>query len=249
VLFRRSLSLFVVLVSLIATGMAADAKSNIFTITVAPPTATKDLQVRYYLGGQFGGFSASSSATSADNKIVIQTLHDNTPATSFKAIAFAPGCQIVTFSVDDLSSGNREGQFECQKLPTTLLQGRVPLSGLSGAEGKDLQVTVLYVCNWAPQFFNMGQGAISPLFVAKTTVGTDGSFSFELPDFASDPLWSTLSNDAALNFYLIDAATGAPLTALTPPGALSPGNSLKVGTGYPGEMQFSLTSQTATAAK
>lgn len=248
-LFRRSLALIVVLASLTATCAAADAKNNIFTITVVPPTATKDLQVRFYLGGQFGGFSASSSATGGDNKIVIQTSHDNTPATSFKAIAFAPGCQFVTFNVDDLSSGNREGQFECQKLPTTLLQGRVPLSGLPGAEGKDLQVTVLYVCNWAPQFFGMGQGAISPLFVAKTTAGTDGSFSFELPDFASDPLWATLSKDAALNFYLVDAATEAPLTALIPPAALSQGNALKVGTGYPGEMQFSLPSQSATPAK
>jgi hypothetical protein len=245
-LFRRLFAL-AILASLAATCVAADANGNVFTITVAPPTATKDLQVRYYLGGQFGGFSASSSATGTGNKIVIQTLHDNTPATSFKAIAYAPGCQFVTFSVDDLASGNREGQFECQKLPTTLLQGRVSLSGVAGAEGKDLQVTVLYVCNWAPQFFNMGQGAISPLFVAKTTVATDGTFSFEMPDFTSDPLWSTLSKDAALNFYLVDAATGAPLHALTPPAGLSQGNALKVSTGYPGEMQFSV--QAPGAAK
>jgi len=243
VLLRRPLVLFVILASLAAACAAADANDNVFTITVAQPTATKDVQVRYYLGGQFGGFSASSSATGRDNKIVIQTLHDNTPATSFRAIAYAPGCQFVTYSVDDLASGNREGQFECQKLPTTLLQGRVPLSGVAGAEGKELQVTVLYVCNWAPQFFKMGPGAISPLFVAKTTVATDGTFSFELPDFTSDPLWSSLAKDAALNFYLVDAASGVPLHALTPPAGLSQGNALKITTGYPGEMEFSLQSR------
>lgn len=239
---HRFFPILLVVLACVATPclVATSADGNsVFTITIAPPTAAKDVQIRYFLGGEFGGFSASSSATGGVNQVVIQTQHESKPATSFKAIAYAPGCQFVTFSVDDLSSGSREGQFECQKLPTTLLQGRVALSGVA-AQGKELQVEVLYVCNWAPQFFNMGHGAISPLFVGKAAVATDGSFSFELPDFSSDPLWSSLSNDAGLTFYLIDAASGNPLNTLKPPASLSQGSTLKVTSSYSGEMQFSV---------
>jgi hypothetical protein len=237
-LVRRSFAILVILIGFLPC-MAADGSVNdkVFTLVVSAPTSPKDVQVRYFLGGEFGGFFASSTASGVENKIVIKTEHESKTATSFKAIAYAPGCQFVTISVDDLASSDRQGEFQCQKLPTTLLQGRVPMSGV---EGKDLQVQILYVCSWAPQFFNIGQGAISPFFLAKVPVATDGSFSIELPDFSTDPSWSSLSKDASLTFYLVDASTGHPLNALTPPAALSQGSSLKVASNYGGEVQFAV---------
>jgi hypothetical protein len=245
VLFRRHFALIVILSSFLATCFAADGNpsNNVFTVTVAPPTSIKDVQVRYFLSGDFGVIFSTSTATGSENKIVIMTEQQNKAATSFKAIAYAPGCQFVTFSVDDLSTSNRQGEFQCQKLPTTLLQGRV---ALSGTEGKDLQVQVLYVCNWATQFFNMGPGAISPFSLIKAPVAADGTFSVELPDFASDPLWPSFSKDAFLSFYLVDANTGHPLNALAPPAALSQGSLLKVAATYPSETVFAIQ---ATAAK
>jgi hypothetical protein len=238
VLLRRSLAIILVLASFLAIGFAADGANNkVFTVTVVSPTLVKDVQVRYFLGGEFGFVNSTSTATGIEDKIVINTEHESKAATSLKAIAFAPGCQFVTFSVDDLSTSNRQGEFQCQKLPTTLLQGRVALSGM---EGKDLQVQVLYVCNWAGQFFNIGPSAVSPFALAKTSVATDGTFSLELPDFSSDPLWSSLSKDALLSFHLIDAATGHPLNALVPPASLSHGSLLKVTTSYPGETLFAV---------
>lgn len=245
-LLRRSLGAFAVLAGLFVPCFATDGASNdqIFTITVDSTTMTKEVQVRYFLGGNFGVADSTSVATGNANKIVITTAHESKASSSFKAIAYAPGCQFVTFSVDDLSTSNRQGEFQCQKLPTTLLQGRI---ALSGTEGKDLQVQVLYICNWAAQFFNFGPGAISPFFLAKAPVSTDGTFSIEMPDFASDPLWSSLSKDAFLSFHLVDAATGHPLSSLQPPANLSQGTLLRVATGYPGEMQLAM--QTPTAGK
>lgn len=245
-LLRRYFALTAIVASFFAiTCFAADGSSsnNVFTVTVAPPTSPKDVQVRYFMAGDFGTVFSVSSATASDSTIVITTAQQNKVATSFKAIAYAPGCQFVTFNVDDLSTSDRQGQFQCQKLPTTLLQGRVALSGV---EGKDLQVQVLYVCNWATQFFKMGPGAISPFSLIKAPVATDGTFSVELPDFASDPLWSSFSKDASLSFYLVDASTGQPLNTLVPPAALSQGSLLKVATSYSGEMQFTIQE---TAAK
>jgi hypothetical protein len=244
-LFRRPRVFALVLVAFVGSCLASDGSSSdkIFTITVPPPTLPKNVQVRYFLSGEFGGVFSSSTATGTEDKIVIRTEHESKAATSFKAIVYSPGCQFVTISVDDLSASDRQGEFQCQKLPTTLLRGRVPTSG---TQGKDLQVEVLYVCSWAPQFFNIGQGAISPFVLDKVPVATDGSFSIELPDFSSDPLWASLSKNAALTFYLVDAATGHPLNTLAPPESLSQGSSLKVAASYPGEVQFTMQSPEAT---
>lgn len=239
-LSRRLLVLPVLLVSLITclaaqqqpTGAAQQQSSadKLFSITVTPPTSARDVQIRYFLTGEFGVVSSATTATDDKGTIVIRTDVESKPATSFRAIAYAPGCQFVVISVDDLSTSNRQGQFECQHLQTTLLQGNVPTSGLTG---KDLQVEILYSCDWAPEFFKIGHGAISPLTLGKAQVGTDGSFSVELPDFAADPLWSTLSSNATLKFFLVDASKGQRVMSLNPPADLANGDSLKVASSYP----------------
>ena len=236
----RPVFVTLILCALLVPCFAADGSGNdnIFTITVAGPTLPKDVQVRYFLGGDFGSISGSSTATGAGDKIVIKTVHESQPAKSFKAIVYSPGCQFATISVDDLSTGSRTGEFKCQKLPTTLLQGRVPLTG--NLVGKEYQVEILYACDWAQQFFSLGPGAISPFFLAKVPVATDGAFSIELPDFAGDPLWSSFSKNASLNFYLVDSSTGQRVNELIPPASVSEGNGMKVASGYQGEMLFTV---------
>lgn len=230
-LSRRSLVLAFVLMSLTACLIAQQTpQDKVFTVTVAPPTSPKDVQMRYFLTGDFGMVASASTATDDKGTIVIRTEVENKPATSFRAIAYAPGCQFVVINVDDLSASNRQGQFECQALRTTLLQANVATTGLAG---KDLQVEVLYSCDWASDFFKIGHTAVSPLSLAKVQVGTDGSFAVELPDFAGDPLWSTLSSNATLKFFLVDASKGQRLSQLTPPADLANGDSLKVASSYP----------------
>lgn len=233
---RRPLVFAFVLASLTTSLVAQQnpqektPQEKVFTISVAPPTSPKDVQIRYFLTGDFGVVASATTATDDKGSIVIRTDVESKPAKSFRAIAYAPGCQFVVVSVDDLSTSDRQSQFECQKLATTLLQANVPTSGLAG---KDSQVEVLYSCDWASDFFKIGHGAVSPFSLAKVQVGTDGSFAVELPDFAGDPLWSTLSNNATLKFFLVDASKGQRLSALTPPADLANGDSLKVASSYP----------------
>lgn len=235
---HRPLVLAVLLASLLTCVPGQErAQEKLFTISISAPTSPKDVQVRYFLTGEFGLISASSTAADEKGQLVIRTEVESKPAKSFKAIAYAPGCQFVVINVEDLSTSNRQGQFECQSLPKTLLQGRVPASSLTG---KDLQVEVLYVCDWAAQFFQLPHGAISPLSLGKVPVATDGSFAVELPDFAGDPLWSTFSSNATLMFYLVDASNGQRINTLTPPADLSNGNHLKVASSYNGEIQFTV---------
>jgi hypothetical protein len=230
-LFRRPLVFALFLASLTSCLFAQQlVQEKVFTVLVAPPTSAKDVQIRYFLAGEFGVVSSASTATSDKGTIVIRTEVESKPAKSFRAIAYAPGCQFVVINVDDLNAGDRQSQFQCQQLPTTLLQGSVPASGLSG---KDLQVEVLYSCDWASDFFKVGHVAISPLSLAKVPIATDGSFAVELPDFAGDPLWSTLSSNATLKFFLVDSSNGQRVSPLIPPADLSNQGSLKVASSYP----------------
>jgi hypothetical protein len=211
---------------------------NIFTISVAAPTSAKDVQVRYYFTGEFGGFGASIAAPTDDNKIVIKTGVAGKSAKSFKLIAFAPGCQFVTISVDDLASSSRQGQFECTRLNTVQFFGNANISAFSD---KALQVQVLYSCDWAGAFFGM-IGTVSPFALGKADIATDGSFTISLPDFSADPLWDSRSSNATLMFVAADSRNGQPLATLkVASNSAAKGGGLKVASSYP-PVEFSVQS-------
>jgi hypothetical protein len=200
---------------------------DIFTISVAEPTPAKDIQIRYFFTGEFGGHGSSVADQIPGNKIVIRTGVEGKSAKTFKAVVYAPGCQFVTITVDDLTPSNRQGDFQCQKLPTIQLHGRVDTARRGE---KEWQVEALYVGRWQMSFFGISDGATSPLVLGKTTVAADGSFTMELPNFTADPTWPDVSKDAELMFYLRDSgANGRVALLLTP----SHSGNLRVTTSYP----------------
>jgi len=164
------------------------------------------------------------------NKTVVKTGPEPEPAKSFKLIAYTPGCQLVTLSVDDLASSDRQGQIKCTHLNTIQFRGKVNVSPLVG---KTLQVEVLYGCDWARAFFGTST-AVTPFSLGKVDIAPNGSFTISLPDFPVDPLWSTVAKDASLIFYLVDRASGQRLGTMKPSSDTSPnGGPLKVGPSYP----------------
>jgi hypothetical protein len=224
------------LVSVYSSAQEASPE-NIFTIKVAGPTSPKDVQVRYFLNGNPAVLQSSSSADSSDNQIVVKTDVEGKAAKSFRAIIYSPGCQFAVIRTDDLSASNRQSDFQCQKLGTTPLHGKLDTSRFAG---KDLQVEALYSCVWAGQFFGVPSLSISPLSVAKVKVDNEGAFAVDMPDFSSDPLWANFSHNAALTFYLVDAQTGERLGRLSPPHELAHKSALKIAASYPEEIQFTL---------
>jgi hypothetical protein len=231
------------------TGTSAtpsNSEDTVFTITVVPPTTAKDVQVRYFLTDQSGTRWSSTAAAAGNDKLVIHTDAAGKTPKTLNAIAYAPGCQFVTFTAEDLASSTRQGDFQCQKLPTVELRGKVALP----AGGQVLQAESMYVVRWAGKFFSVPGLSISPLAVTKATVDADGSFVMDLPDFTNDPLWNSLSNDATLMFFLTDQASGHRVAGLKAPAALSRGGNLKVAATYP-EVTFSIrqgvTAKTSTA--
>ena len=221
----------------VALAAQTNAVDDVFTIAVAAPLSAKDVQVRYFLNGDPTVQQSTSIARPDEQRITIKTSAQGKPAKSFRAIVFAPGCQFATIKADDLAAGDRQADFQCQKLATVPLSGKADISRFSG---RAMQVEALYVCGWAGRFFGMPGLAISPFSVGKGKMETDGAFSLELPDFSGDPLWANLSHNATLTLFLVDAATGEHLAQLSAPGALSRKGSLKVAASYPAQIQFAV---------
>ncbi len=234
------LCLIALLLLLSSLTFAQTDNQDVFTIAVASPISTQDVQVRYFLSGDPAVQQAGSVANPDNSQIVIKTGVEGKPARGFRAIVFSPACQLATITADDLSSSTRQADFQCQKLATTPLHGKADVSSFAG---KQLQVEVLYMCNWAGQFFGVPALAISPFSVAKAKVESDGTFSVDLPDFAADPLWTNLSHNAVLTFVLVDSANGERLAKLSAPHDLARGGALKIARSYPAEIPFTIRSQ------
>src|SRR5215475_3757619 len=91
-----------------SSSTQSSSSDEIFTLNVDKPTQAKDIQVRYFFTGEFGGYGSSVADSVGGNRIVIKTGVEGKSAKTFKLIAYAPGCQLVTLSVDDLSTSNRQ---------------------------------------------------------------------------------------------------------------------------------------------
>lgn len=234
----RKSGLILVLFLALPVFIAAQTNSSqdVFTINVAPPTSSRDVQVRYVLSGDPALQQGGSIARPDNNRIVIETAAAGKSAKGFRAIAFSPGCQLATIKAD-LTSGTRQADFQCQKFSTTPLHGRATVSSFAG---KNLQVEALYNIRWAGQFFGVSRLSVSPFSVAKAKVESDGSFALDLPDFASDPLWNSLAGSATLTLVLIDASNGERLARLSAPRDLALGSGLKIAPSYPAEINFTI---------
>jgi len=231
------LLLFLVTVSFTASlgAQSGNASNDIFTITVAPPISAKDVQIRYLLTDDQGSHWFATTYQGEDEKIVIQPGAEGRTARSLRAIIYAPGCQFGTIRVDDLQASTRQGEFRCQKLQEIEFHGRTDVSVFGQTPVK---MEALYVCEWAARFFGIANGAVSPISVGKAAVNSDGSFTISMPDFTTDPLWASLSNNASLLFEAVDTQSGKHFNTQPTSGELTHTGALKVASAYPSEVDF-----------
>ena len=221
-------------------AVQSGSSDEVFTLVVASPTLAKDVQLRYYVivgnGGGYGGATVTTRKSSvisvAGDKIRSKTPGmSGQPPKTVKLIAYAPGCQFVILTVEDLSNSSREADFRCQHLPTLELHGRVDIHEFPG---QDLEVEAQYRCRMAVPFRFPKESDVLPLSVGKAAVETDGTFTMEVPDFVVDPSWPQVSHYASLQFVLLDAKAGEHLAYLISPDDLSTNQGLvPVASSYP----------------
>jgi hypothetical protein len=212
------------------------ASENIFVIKVDPSVKTEELQVRYFMTGEFGGLGGFQVERVAENTILIHTENEGKPARSLKIAFYAPHCNIQTISVDELSQSSREGEFDCTPLNDIKLQGK--FSREPTTSDRKLEVQIQYLAFWGHKFFGFGDGAVLTFNVAKSPVEADGSFQAYLPNLAESDGFSTQWEDASFYVLVSDAETGNFLAGLKPPTSLALAGNLKIMPRYPQTIEF-----------
>ena len=204
------------------------SSDSVFTISVAAGTSSKDVQVRFFLTDN-SGHLLSSTSEQQDGNIVIKSA--GKPAHSFKGMAYAPGCQFVSYSVSDLAASDRHSDFQCQPLSSVPFQGSISTAQFPQ---KQLQVEILYDA----ELSDMPNTAVSPFSLGTASVDADGTFSFDLPAFANDPALARASSAGSFTFFLTDAQSGKRLGKMTPSYDVLHNGAVQVESSYPAMTSF-----------
>jgi hypothetical protein len=209
---------------------------NTFAIKVDPSVKLEELQVRYFMTGDFGGLGGFQVEQSGDHRIIIHTEEKGMAAKTLKIAFYAPHCQIQTTSVDDLSESSREGKFNCTPLGDIKLQGK--FSRGPTTPDRKIEVQILYLGYWGHRFFGITDGSVLSFDVARFPVEQDGSFQMFLPNFSESDGLPPLREDACFSVLVRDANSGYVLAELKPPAPLSWDGNLKILPSYPRRIDF-----------
>jgi len=228
-------------------AMNIPTAENTFVFRIDPSVKSAQLQVRYFLTGDFGGFGGYKVDQDGDNAILIHTEVDRKPAKGLKAVLYAPDCQIQTLSVADLSTSSREGEFHCVPVGETRLQGK--FSRDPATLDREMEVQIRYLGVWAHGFFGIQDGFVLSLDIAKSSVEQDGSFEVYLPNLAGSGELPPKQQNADFQVLLIDANSGNILAQLKPLATLSSRGNLKILPSYPQTVEFSVDWLAASSAQ
>jgi hypothetical protein len=209
---------------------------NTFAIHLDPSVNTEELQVRYFMTGDFGGLGGFQVEQSGEHRIVIQTEEKGMAAKTLKIVFYAPHCQIQTISVDELSENSRKGNFHCTPLGDLKLQGKFSRSPTT--PDRKIEVQILYLGYWGHSFFGIADGIVLSFNIAKSFVEQDGSFQVFLPNFAENGGLPPQKENACFSVLVSDADSGYVLAELKPPAALSRARNLKILPSYPQRIDF-----------
>jgi hypothetical protein len=128
---------------LLATPLSF-TQTPVISLRLPDGIPSEQLQIQYFMTGSFGGFGNFIRPIPNLNRYMIPASVGGEPAHDIKVMAYMPGCE---FSVlDILVQGNAERQIVCEPLGNVALHGKI--SPQSVAQGKDLEVSIVYLAKW-----------------------------------------------------------------------------------------------------
>ena len=156
-----------------------------FLLRLPSTVDTTGLDISYFMTGDFGGYGAFVRTKPNLHGYVIDTSHENKPASTLKIVIYCPGYGIELLNLPSLSDlSDMSASVKLKPLPTVRLSGRIVTP--EGSALKDFKIEVIYWAFWKLEFFGLVDGAIAPFKIASADVSRDGSFSVAVPDFSRD---------------------------------------------------------------
>ena len=185
-----------------------------FEIRLPSEIRSEQVQARYFLTGAFGGHGDFVKTEPERNTYLIETSVNHQVAETLKVILYAPGCQIVTFTIPSSSDFEKGADVTCEDLPPITFNGRVGLP--EALRGRPYDVEITYMAYWAHGFFHIEDGPVSTFDIARVAPDDSGSFHVQLPNFAKDLVTESFHRDAGLRFTLRARDTGNVMSLLAP---------------------------------
>jgi len=192
---------------------------------------SEKVQVRYFMGGPFGGYGGFVEHQSDRQSIDFVTGVDGKPASYIKGFAFLPGCEIVTFEFAVTGTAMWR-QLDCIPLKTITLRGHIPPEALANTNAPEIDVR--YEADWSRPFFGIADGFVASMHLARVTPNEVGDFSVEVPDFQSQEKLQP----AGYSFILREAKTSNILSYLAAENTPHRLESVDVNRTYPAVVQF-----------
>ena len=151
-----------------------------FVFIVLPRNIPSEtVQISYHSIGPFGGYGGYTAHQSGVTSYQIPAVVDGKAATEIRAIVYSPGCAIKTFVIPVNRQPLLWREFECQRVDTVRLVGRIEPNVLARQANAELIAT--YMARWSHGFFGIVDGAITQFELAKVAPTADGNFDVELP--------------------------------------------------------------------
>ena len=231
-------STIIIALLVLSFNLPAQQPPNSFLIRFTAPSHPSDLQVNYFLLGDFGGVRDAQVKAFGNNGLLIPTQYQQRNAKTLRAILYYPGCVLKLLQIENLDTSPRESDFVCQPLPTIRLEGKVDWASVPYRQG--LEVEVQYVAPWSHPFFGIMDGPVMTLDPGIAAWEPDGKFVIDLPGFAADPISSGIAQDAYFVLLIRKASSGNLVTLLQveTPIAATPNRDLKVQGSYPTPVTF-----------
>ena len=181
------------------TEQSADANAappRDFEVKLAPGVKSETVFISYSLRGAPGsgvpGFGTTLRPQSGAQILEIPTLISGKTAHSLQALIIGRGCQIKIIDVPDLASSSGSADYDCVKLPTVEITGRVeaPADVLAGRAYR-VRISL------------QGLGSFLDYNLAFASLDDNGVFHAQITDYSQDPACSPAAPNGGgyLSFY------------------------------------------------
>ena len=218
----------------VAQGPAAKIDAPHVSIALPDDVASETVQIRYFLTGPFGGYGGYLKQETGRHSYQIPASVDGKAANEMRLIVFARGCAIQTFILN-LNEGTKPApEFQCHRIPTVRLSGRIFPEEL--IRYGNAEVVVTYFAPWAHSFFGIVDGLVLQVQLGESPVSAEGQFDIDIPNFTSSDTLPLYRENGFFGLYVCDTKTWNPIGSrleIEPSDLLSAGQGLKILSFYP----------------
>lgn len=230
---KAVLAMLILGVSVMAAQNASENVPKPKVVINLPPTIQSErVDVRYFMGGEFGGYGDFVRKQKNRQSYEIVAVQDGKPARGIKIIVYAPGCAFKTYEFQFKEVQEAQADFVCERLPRVTLEGQIVPKGILA--GHQAAVRIEYLASWDHEFFGIMDGMVEQFELAMAPLDSDGNFSVELPDFSVDPVARQKRDQPELILRVVDQETLNPLADTLRFGAYGTASgTLKIQSWYP----------------